>query len=845
MQLDAVQKNTIEQLLKVDLQKIANQLGFTNKEPLSIDQKLLYKAVGLIDELSRLDDEEARKVVTTLSAILWDNRQENWGGLKDFLILVLNRIGLSPTAIMIDEGYDKIERKHSSLNSIFNEISVAINQFTNEVKIKDKRYLLTDFQKNIWYTIDSQRVTGISAPTSAGKSFVILLKSMQILLEKGGTIVYIVPNLSLVSQVSSDYRMQLDNFGLNEYQVINTYNANYTDTRKIFVLTQERAIAAFSQKPNPFPDLRLLVIDEIQNVEHMPSEDELRSKILYDTLIEFRYSTNAEKIIIAGPRIENIDELASNIFDQFSEKGETYHSPVVNLTYSVEKRGKTYYFKQYSDLMNDPLKEKITNYSNISGLGQSQYTEDYHQYLQSILTGLGTDSINIIFSPTHIQARKTAIAISKQYKSTNNSKLHSLIKYIKDSVHDNYSLCDCLEKQVSYHHGKLPHHVRKVIERAVSEKLIKNIVCTTTLMQGVNLPAQNVIIRNPNLFIRKRKGISPKKLTNYELANLRGRAGRLLKDFIGRTIILDEGSFEMEEQQITLFEDTTKELKATYKDRFQEYKDEVVASLINEDSTETEKPYSFLLPYIRQTVLRFGDKSKERLSAVGINISDDELDKVVNSMKKLKVPQNICILNRYWDPIALDKLYRIRQKPNIPSSASDKNIANRLKEALLFMKEHFPYYYKKYLNIEEVDGVDMLLSVCINAEKWLKETSLKTILSTPYHDDQDKIENTISLLQNTISYRIPSLLKPLYDMIYPGNMFLNFIEMGAYKPVTRKIIELGVPRETAIRITSLINDSTIPDTNDEKWIRSAIEKISGRLNYWERIQLDSVIKITH
>jgi hypothetical protein len=137
----------------------------------------------------------------------------------------------------------------------------------------------------------------------------------------------------------------------------------------------------------------------------------------------------------------------------------------------------------------------------------------------------------------------------------------------------------------------------------------------------------------------------------------------------------------------------------------------------------------------------------------------------------------------------------------------------------------------------------MLLSICINAEKWLKETSLKTILSTSYYDDEDKIENTINHLQNTISYRIPSLLKPLYDIIHPGNMFLNFIEMGAYKPITRKIIELGVPRETAIRITSLIEE--IPDTNDEKWIRSAIEKISGRLNYWERIQLDSIIKITH
>src|SRR5690606_14422677 len=131
----------------------------------------------------------------------------------------------------------------------------------------------------------------------------------------------------------------------------------------------------------------------------------------------------------------------------------------------------------------------------------------------------------------------------------------------------------------------------------------------------------------------------------------------------------------------SLFEDTTKKLKATYKDRFQEYKEEVMESLINEDLAETEKPYSFLLPYIRQTVIRFGDDSKDRLSSVGINISNNDLHKIVNSMRRLKVPRNICILNRYWDPIALDKLYRMSQKPNIPSSPSDINIASRLKEA--------------------------------------------------------------------------------------------------------------------------------------------------------------------
>ncbi|WP_156936150.1 hypothetical protein [Anoxybacteroides tepidamans] len=158
------------------------------------------------------------------------------------------------------------------------------------------------------------------------------------------------------------------------------------------------------------------------------------------------------------------------------------------------------------------------------------------------------------------------------------------------------------------------------------------------------------------------------------------------------------------------------------------------------------------------------------------------------------------------------------------------------------MKERFPYYYSKYLNIEERDGADRLLSICINAEKWLKEISLKNILNTSYHDDSEKIERTISILQNTISYRIPTLLKPLYDMMHPESMFLNFMEMGAYRPVTRKIIELGVPRETAIRIANLIiNNGLNPEEKDEKKIVTSIEKIFDELDYWEKVQLDSIV----
>ena len=58
------------------------------------------------------------------------------------------------------------------------------------------------------------------------------------------------------------------------------------------------------------------------------------------------------------------------------------------------------------------------------------------------------------------------------------------------------------------------------------------------------------------------------QLTNYEIANLRGRAGRLLKDFIGRTFILDSSAFEPDEEMQTLFPETEKELSAGYGEQY-------------------------------------------------------------------------------------------------------------------------------------------------------------------------------------------------------------------------------------------------------------------------------------
>lgn len=852
---------TIEKLLAVEHENIAFKLGFVNTPPKMIDESLLYEAVGLIDTLSRKPDEASKNTAVCLIAVLLEYRRPEWQGLKDAFILFLSRMGFAPTATMTDEDYDREAMMHSSLQSYITELMIAIHQAKYEIAVKDKRFLLTEFQKEIWDKIDKYSVMGISAPNSAGKTFIILLKIIDLLLQKDGTIVYIVPNLSLISQISIDMRKLLKQFGFEEYEILTSYYESYGDKKKVFVLTQERAIAAFTRTENPFPDLRVFVVDEIQNIERVGNEDDQRAKILFDTIFEFKQRTKPDKIIVSGPRINNIKGLSDEMFQlkDSTDCSETLTSPVVNFTYSFTGTPKRMKFRQYSSITRIYREIAIDNTEIIAGIGQSLYTTDFYDFLNSVIFSLG-DMLNIIFSPTAQQARKTALKIRpRNSQSKPEERLSSLIKYAAKTVHPDYDLCHTLKNRVAYHHGQLPSHMRRVIERALSDKIIKDIVCTTTLMQGVNLPVQNMIVRNPNLFTRRQKGHESAKLSRYEFANLRGRAGRLLKDFIGRAFVLDEKSFgqnDETEEKIQLSEEA-KELKpqTVYSDTFNKYSEEILKDLKDDSPPKlpSDQPYHYLLPYIRQTIYKYGEKAKSRLNALGIELDESIFSETKTKLNNLAIPVDICYQNRYWDPLDLDLLFRSYNAGKIEELPRHRGneIASRLKQLLLYLHKDFTYYCRRY-NFEENDfalnqsGVHgNLWRICINAEKWQNEITLAQIFKDKYFADDDiseKIDTSLSVLNKKVCYGLPMLLKPLADFSESDNPILTYIEMGAYHPVTRKLIELGVPRETAI---CLKNEHfpryTIETEDDLRRMIEFIKQIAPSLDYWIQVQLESII----
>jgi hypothetical protein len=86
------------------------------------------------------------------------------------------------------------------------------------------------------------------------------------------------------------------------------------------------------------------------------------------------------------------------------------------------------------------------------------------------------------------------------------------------------------------------------------------------------------------------------------------------------------------------------------------------------------------------------------------------------------------------------------------------------------------------------------------------------------------------------------LLKPLYDIQVPDSMFLTFIETGAYNPISRRMIELNIPRDTAIFLSKkYFNDVGRHEEDLEKVIITKLHEISNELDYWRRIQIEMLL----
>ena len=85
---------------------------------------------------------------------------------------------------------------------------------------------------------------------------------------------------------------------------------------------------------------------------------------------------------------------------------------------------------------------------------------------------------------------------------------------------------------IGVHHGFVPKYIQNEIIRLFNKGILKIIIATTTITEGVNTNAKNIVV------LSHKKG--NKLLKKFDAQNIEGRAGRFLNHYSGRIFIIDK-----------------------------------------------------------------------------------------------------------------------------------------------------------------------------------------------------------------------------------------------------------------------------------------------------------------
>lgn len=320
----------------------------------------------------------------------------------------------------------------------------------------------------------------VSAPTSFGKSFVI---DAYIKIKRPNNVLIIVPTLALTDET----RRRLYRKFAHEYKIITTSDVELSD-KNIFIFPQERAMNYI----NIVESFDIMIIDEFYKASS--KFDKERSPSLIRAMIKLGAKSN-QKYYLAP----NITSLDSNPFTEDME--------FIRLDF------------------NTVFLEKHELYNQINN------NEEKSAKLLEILSN--NKGKSLIYAGTYSNIDSLTNLFLDTYEPVENELLEMFADWLSKNYDVNWSLTKLVSREIGVHNGRLHRSLSQIqVKLFEEENGIRNLISTSSIIEGVNTSAENVIIW------RNRKGIA--KLDDFTYKNIIGRGGRMFKHFIGKIYILEQ-----------------------------------------------------------------------------------------------------------------------------------------------------------------------------------------------------------------------------------------------------------------------------------------------------------------
>lgn len=429
-----------------------------------------------------------------------------------FLKYLSNICGIPHYFDLLNSGFNKnidiVDYNLRTIAAELNEISLYLPNMSKAHK----------YQKEILDRFNTTNINRffLSASTSFGKTHLvydILIKM------KYDNVALIFPTIALLAE-NLEKMLSDENYAeIREYYKIHTLS----DTRElsehnIFIYTPERFLS-FTDKQNIKFDF--IFVDEIYKIDNEFILDEKAQENERDTayrVATYQLIRNTKDVLLAGPYIK-IPANQDSSFRQFIIENQIeildYNNfEIVDKTYTDIKSANNY-------IIGEELNIDFHKQPNKSD-----------RLIELAKTIINAKENGIIYCSTRDMTEKVTKKLLESNNFINHSfeKYNSFIKHLEDNFNSEWIVIKALKQGIGIHHGLIPKYIQKEIINLFNDESINILISTTTITEGVNTCAKNLIVTND-----KKGG---KGLKKFDAQNISGRAGRFLKHYKGRVIVL-------------------------------------------------------------------------------------------------------------------------------------------------------------------------------------------------------------------------------------------------------------------------------------------------------------------
>ncbi|MER8001866.1 DEAD/DEAH box helicase [Streptomyces sp. NPDC095613] len=371
----------------------------------------------------------------------------------------------------------------------------------------------------------------VSAPTATGKTMVGEMGAMRAV-ALGKKAVFLVPTRALVSEQYEGFRQRYEPLGFRVIRATGELSDQMPQLVKgefeLAVLTYEKFIGLLPRSPGLL-NVGVLVIDEIQSFG-LPERGPLLETLL--TWLRVRGSTGTPQIVglsaVLGEPWELARWLRANLV--------TITRRDVPLLEGVMGPDGLH---RYRDRQGTESAERL-----LQPEGPAEIAGESNQLTRLVAELVAQGQQVIVFQATRGGAR----GIAEQLAGTLGlPPAHTALARLssEDGGRTADLLRTCLEGGVAFHIADLTTEERQLLEDSFRSRKseVRVLVATTTLAQGVNLPADAVVISD----LEHPGDGRPYSVSEYK--NMAGRAGRTSRrKWPARAVILARGSADAEQK---------------------------------------------------------------------------------------------------------------------------------------------------------------------------------------------------------------------------------------------------------------------------------------------------------